>query len=203
MSRACDSRRAEAVDCGKCPNGDPVIIKYSGGGAETALQVCRRRPRTGALSADGEISLCVVECGQSQFAAPVWVDRAASDPIRDAQQIIEGDPAADHNVAALARRVGMSERHFARRFAAETGLTPGRYVQRVRIDRARDLLEAEDLGVDAIARRVGLGTAESLRRTFHRHFGTSPQTYRARFARDANPSIRTTRPTTLTGGRSR
>lgn len=121
--------------------------------------------------------------GQSQFAAPVWWSRAQAAPVREAQDLIEAEPGADHRVGVLASRVAMSERHFLRRFTAETGLTPGRYVARARVEAARRELESTDDAVAVIAGRVGFGTAESMRRTFHRHVGASPDEYRRRFNR--------------------
>jgi transcriptional regulator GlxA family with amidase domain len=118
---------------------------------------------------------------QSQFAAPVWRDRAHDGPIRRAQELIEGDPAGDHRLGVLARRVALSERHFLRRFTAELGTTPARYVADVRVDAARRELEDGTDSVAAIAARVGFGTAESMRRTFVRHLGTPPDDYRRRF----------------------
>jgi transcriptional regulator GlxA family with amidase domain len=119
--------------------------------------------------------------GQSQFATPVWSDAAATPPIRAAQVLIDTDPGADHRVGLLADRVGMSERHFTRRFADETGISPAQYVARVRVEAARRSLEATDDKVDAIATRCGFGTAETMRRTFTRRLGVSPDQYRRRF----------------------
>ncbi|MGH9270074.1 MAG: GlxA family transcriptional regulator [Ilumatobacteraceae bacterium] len=121
--------------------------------------------------------------GQSQFAAPVWRDRAQVAPVRQAQDLIESAPGGDHRVGVLASRVAMSERHFLRRFTAETGMTPARYVARVRVEAARRELESSDDPVGVIAGRVGFGTSESMRRTFHRHVGASPDDYRRRFKR--------------------
>jgi transcriptional regulator GlxA family with amidase domain len=120
--------------------------------------------------------------GQSQFATPVWVRRATRSPIRAAQSRVEADPGDDHRVAALAAAAAMSERHFARVFAAEVGETPSRFVERVRTEAARRELESTGDTLDAIAVRCGFGTAETLRRTFHRRLHTSPDAYRRRFA---------------------
>ena len=120
--------------------------------------------------------------GQSQFASPVWRTPARAEPVRRAQELIDADPAADHRVGVLATKVAMSERHFLRRFTDEVGTTPAQYVARCRLDAARRELEQTDDTVAAIARRVGFGTAESMRRTFVRHLGAAPDHYRARFA---------------------
>lgn len=119
--------------------------------------------------------------GQSQFATPVWSERATTGPIQTAQHRIDAAPADDHRLDLLARQAGMSTRHFARCFAAETGLTPGAYVARVRVEAARRALETTSATVEAVARECGFGTAETLRRTFHRQLGVSPDDYRSRF----------------------
>ena len=84
-------------------------------------------------------------------------------------------------LGVLARRVALSERHFLRRFTAELGTTPARYVADVRVDAARRELEDGTDSVAAIAARVGFGTAESMRRTFVRDLGAPPDDYRRRF----------------------
>lgn len=119
--------------------------------------------------------------GQSQFAAPTWIERAASEPVREAQLLVDAAPGEDHRVPVLAARVGMSERHFTRVFARQVGMSPARYVERVRIDAARRLLEAEPATTEAVARRCGFGTGETLRRAFHRQLGVAPDDYRKRF----------------------
>jgi transcriptional regulator GlxA family with amidase domain len=120
--------------------------------------------------------------GQSQFATPVWTRRAEHDAVREAQELIDVTPDGDHRVETLARLVGMSPRNFARVFAAQTGETPARYVERVRVDHARLILELETCGVVAVARRCGFGSAETLRRAFVRRVGVAPDDYRKRFA---------------------
>ena len=81
--------------------------------------------------------------GQSQFAGPVW-RRARLEPVRRAQDLIDTEPGGDHRVGVLAARVAMSERHFLRRFTAETGCTPARYVAQARVEAARHELETTD-----------------------------------------------------------
>lgn len=121
--------------------------------------------------------------GQTQFATPVWTPRATRAAVRDAQARVDADPGGDHRVGAMARTACLSERHFARLFAAEVGETPSRYVERVRTEAARHTLETTDDPLDAIATRCGFGTGETLRRTFQRRLHSSPDAYRRRFAR--------------------
>jgi transcriptional regulator GlxA family with amidase domain len=75
----------------------------------------------------------------------------------------------------------MSERSFARAFRREVGQTPAAYVEALRIERARDLLEDGAPSLHAVARASGFASAEVLRRAFHRHVGVSPADYRERF----------------------
>ncbi len=121
--------------------------------------------------------------GQSQFATPVWCERAESAPVRTAQELIDHEPGHDHRVDVLASRVGMSTRHFIRCFAAETGTTPAKYVTAVRLEAARRALETSNDTVESIAHRLGFGTPETMRRTFARRLGVSPDQYRQRFRR--------------------
>jgi transcriptional regulator GlxA family with amidase domain len=118
---------------------------------------------------------------QSQFSAPLRAQAAESDGIREAQHLVAEHPEGDCSVAALARAAAMSERNFARCFTAEVGMTPARYVERVRVETARRLLEDSDEGVEAIAAAAGFGTAETMRRTFLRLLRTNPTEYRRRF----------------------
>ncbi|MFB4316981.1 helix-turn-helix domain-containing protein [Actinomadura sp. 21ATH] len=84
-------------------------------------------------------------------------------------------------VADLARHAGVSERTLARRFVAETGVPPLRWLLAARVDLARELLERGDLSVAQIADRTGLGTVANLRTHFRRLVGTSPADYRRTF----------------------
>ena len=86
-----------------------------------------------------------------------------------------------HTASSLARRAAMSDRTFARRFRAEVGTTPHRWLTSQRILAARGLLEETDLGVEQIAARVGFNSAVVLREHFRREIGLAPVDYRRRF----------------------
>nr|WBO81538.1 GlxA family transcriptional regulator [Streptomyces sp. SBE_14.2] len=118
---------------------------------------------------------------QAQFSAQLEAQTARREPLRDIQQWITEHPAADLGVETLAARAGLSPRHFARAFRAETGTTPGRYVDRVRLEHARRLLEDTTSGIEEVARASGYGTPEAMRRAFLRTLGTAPTEYRRRF----------------------
>jgi transcriptional regulator GlxA family with amidase domain len=120
--------------------------------------------------------------GQAQFSAQLAGQSAERAPLRELQAWMADHLDADLSVPALAARAAMSERHFARAFKAETGMTPAAYVEALRVERARLALEGGALPIDAVARRCGFGTVETLRRAFARRLGVSPGAYRDRFA---------------------
>jgi transcriptional regulator GlxA family with amidase domain len=119
--------------------------------------------------------------GQSQFSAGLAAQAAAArEPLRDVQDWIAAHLDADLPVSLLAARACLSERHFTRAFRAETGITPAAYVESLRVERARALLE-DGQAVEVAARAVGFASAEVLRRVFHRRLGVGPSAYRERF----------------------
>lgn len=119
--------------------------------------------------------------GQSQFSVQLASQAASPGPLRDLQAWVAEHPGADLSVPALARRVHMSPRTLARAFAREVGMTPGAYVDAVRVEQARSRLESGAASLASIARDCGFGTAETMRRAFHRRLGVAPADYRARF----------------------
>ncbi|MCM3923520.1 helix-turn-helix domain-containing protein [Frankia sp. AiPs1] len=86
-------------------------------------------------------------------------------------------------LADLAAHAHVSERTLGRRFRAQTGLSPLQWLLHQRIERARELLETTDLPMDHVARRSGLGSADSLRQHLLRRTGLTPTAYRTAFAR--------------------
>jgi transcriptional regulator GlxA family with amidase domain len=119
--------------------------------------------------------------GQSQFSAPLAAQAVDAGPIESLIAWVRANLCADLSVPALARRVSMSERNFARVFVARTGQTPAGWVARVRLEAARSALEISDKPVKEIAAECGFGSAESLHHAFKRALRTSPLAYRARF----------------------
>ncbi|MFF0050976.1 GlxA family transcriptional regulator [Streptomyces sp. NPDC005498] len=118
---------------------------------------------------------------QAQFSAQLTSQIARREPLREVQHWITARPGDDLSVEALAARARLSPRHFARAFQAETGQTPGRYVERVRLEHARRLLEDTTDGVAQVAHACGYGTPEAMRRAFIKTLGTAPAEYRRRF----------------------
>jgi len=121
--------------------------------------------------------------GQSQFSERLMLPPVADPPLRRAIDAVVADPGADHQVPALARHAALSERHLSRLFATSLATTPARFVERVRVEAARERLEGSGVPVEAVARAAGFGSAETMRRAFLRVLGITPSEYRARFSR--------------------
>ena len=92
--------------------------------------------------------------------------------------------AADLSVTVLADRACLSPRHFARRFRDDYGMTPGAFVERLRLDAARQRLVSGERPIGEIAGAVGFDSADVFRRAFQRRIGVAPHAYRRRFRAD-------------------
>lgn len=119
--------------------------------------------------------------GQSQFSAPLEVRPARTPALRSVVDLVAAQPALEHTVASLAAVAGVSPRHLGRMFAAELGTTPAKFVEQVRLDHAKALLDAGS-GVAEAARAAGFGSPETMRRVFVARLGVPPSGYRDRFA---------------------
>jgi transcriptional regulator GlxA family with amidase domain len=103
--------------------------------------------------------------------------------ILNAQELIESNFAGTMKMKDLARQVGISPRHFIRRFKTATGETPLRYLQQVRVDKAKDLLETTPETINEITKIIGYENDSSFRKLFNEATGLSPSKYRSQFAR--------------------
>lgn len=119
--------------------------------------------------------------GQSQFSERLALPAGVAPPIRAVLDAIVAEPAGDHRLPHLARRAALSERHLRRLFVAQTGTTPARFTERVRVEAARELLAETATPVGTVAARCGFGSAETMRRAFLRILGVGPAEYRTRF----------------------
>jgi transcriptional regulator GlxA family with amidase domain len=119
--------------------------------------------------------------GQAQFS--VWAQSGlpVTRSLRDTLDAIVSDPGAEHTIASMAARTAVSERHLVRMFGDQVGMTPARFVEQARLEAAKVLLATGDHCQEAIARRVGFGGPDTMRRTFRRNLGISPGVYRSRF----------------------
>ncbi|CAB5283914.1 MULTISPECIES: GlxA family transcriptional regulator [Burkholderia] len=120
--------------------------------------------------------------GQAQFSAMLSMQRT-DDRFGELHAWIAEHLSADLSVPALAERARMSERSFVRHYRASTGRTPARAVEQIRVEAAQRLLGETGWPVKRIAARCGFGSEETLRRSFVRVLGVSPQEYRERFVR--------------------
>jgi transcriptional regulator GlxA family with amidase domain len=122
--------------------------------------------------------------GQSQFS--VELRRQTHDArgrFDDLHDWIRANVAADLSVSALAGVARMSPRNFARVYLHETGESPARAVEKIRIEAAIRLLESTHESIKVVAHRTGFGDDERLRRAIVKTYGVSPQNYRRRFGR--------------------
>jgi transcriptional regulator GlxA family with amidase domain len=119
--------------------------------------------------------------GQAQFSARLDVAVTANPTLRRVLDGVAAQPADDHSIEALSERAGFSVRHLTRVFRREVGLTPGRYVERVRVEAAKARLQRGDEPLATVARAVGFGSEETMRRAFRRAAVTTPADYRDRF----------------------
>jgi len=139
-------------------------------GAAVALAVAKRL-----------LVLAQRQGGQSQFS-PYLSAAAAPDALAAViQQYVMDHLAESLSVEHLAAVAGMSARNFARKFVEEMAVTPAEFVQRARIDAARNLLEGSELALKAIAWRCGFGSAARMRLVFAQRFGVTPTQYRDSF----------------------
>ncbi|HEX3367167.1 GlxA family transcriptional regulator [Phenylobacterium sp.] len=115
--------------------------------------------------------------GQSQFSALLDMG-GPNGRFADLMEWIRERLAEPLHVERLADRAAMSPRHFARAFAAETGVTPAKAVERLRLEAARVRVEAGHEPIDRVALAAGFGDPERMRRAFLRAFGQPPQALR-------------------------
>jgi transcriptional regulator GlxA family with amidase domain len=119
---------------------------------------------------------------QSQFSNVLMHQTVDHEPIQNIQNWIIDHLDEELSVETLAERALMSPRNFARVFLRETGITPAKYIEKVRLETARRRLEESRLTIDEISSECGIGSADGLRRLFLRHLKTTPSDYRKSFA---------------------
>lgn len=129
--------------------------------------------------------------GQAQYierAVPVVYESDRLGPLLDHMR---RNLHKDHRIGDLAKRAGMSERTFLRRFSEATGTTPAKWLLTARLNEARDHLESSDITVEEIATRAGFGTTTNLRHHFREQLNTTPTAYRQTFSRVPALSVST------------
>lgn len=121
--------------------------------------------------------------GQSQFSSSLTIQSDVAPRLRSLVHDIIGNPVGDLSGAALAARCSMSERSFSRAFRKQIGTTPAQFVENIRLDRAKLLLESSDWPLARIAERSGFGSLDTLHRVFQKRLSITPSFYRERFAK--------------------
>ncbi len=119
--------------------------------------------------------------GQAQFIKQAVPRPHESSRLGGLFDYMRGNLGADHSAARLAKRAGMSQRTFLRRFEAATGMTPARWLLAERLAKARDLLEGSNTPIEEIAELAGFGTTGTLRHHFRQQLATTPAAYRETF----------------------
>lgn len=123
--------------------------------------------------------------GQSPYAVMTRPMASEDGPISDCQAWIADNYAMANPVERMVKRSGLNARTFSRRFKAATGFAPIEYVQALRIEEAKQMLETDTLSVDEVGASVGYDDSASFRRVFKRGVGLSPSAYRKKFQRIA------------------
>lgn len=119
--------------------------------------------------------------GQSQFSAALSLQLSDRQPLRELHSWVLENLGKSLSVQTLAEHVTMSPRNFARIFRREMGTTPGKFVERLRIETARRRLEETPRGLKRIAQECGFSSVGSMRAVFQRVVGISPGQYRQHF----------------------
>lgn len=119
--------------------------------------------------------------GQSQFSAHLAGQSAARGVLKDTLKWMNQNPSQNMSIDILADRCAMSERNFSRVFKREIGITPGKYVEKMRVEYAANIIETQNLGFKSIAETCGFKSEEMMRRAFIRQLNIQPHLYRKNF----------------------
>lgn len=175
---------------------DPIFVKdgniYTSAGISTGMDLALALVEEDygkdiALSVARQLVLYLKRPGnQSQFSIVLTHQKADYQPIRELQEWIIDHLEEPLSVESLAEKASMSQRNFARVFLRETGITPAKYIEKLRLETARRRLEETQLTLEEISNECGVGNADALRRLFLRHMRTTPSDYRRSFATALN-----------------
>jgi transcriptional regulator GlxA family with amidase domain len=139
-------------------------------GHETALRIARFL-----------VMFLVRPGGQAQYSHMLSHQALASKPLRELQVWMLQHLRDDLTVESLAERIGMSSRHFTRVCLRETGMNPGHFVDRMRVEAAQQIIDSSSRGLKEIADSCGFRSADTMRRAFLRVLGITAAEYASRF----------------------
>jgi transcriptional regulator GlxA family with amidase domain len=139
-------------------------------GHETALKIARFL-----------VMFLVRPGGQAQYSHMLSHQAVASQPLRELQVWMLQHLREDLTVESLAERIGMSARHFTRVCLRETGMNPGQFVDRMRVEAAQQIIDSSTRGLKEVADACGFRSADEMRRNFLRVLGVTAAEYASRF----------------------
>jgi transcriptional regulator GlxA family with amidase domain len=139
-------------------------------GHETALKIARFL-----------VMFLVRPGGQAQYSHMLSHQAMTSQPLRELQVWMLQHLRDDLTVESLAERIGVSARHFTRVCLRETGMNPGQFVDRMRVEAAQQIIDSSSHGLKEIADSCGFKSADAMRRTFLRVLGVTAAEYASRF----------------------
>lgn len=126
--------------------------------------------------------------GQSQFSPLLQRRSDSGSPLRKVQDYVMANIGEPFPVERLAEIAGTSARSIARIFVKEMSLTPHEFVESIRVDQARNLLESTEVAMKTVAFDCGFASPEQMRAVFQRRLGLGPQRYRESFQTTARPT---------------
>jgi len=139
-------------------------------GHETALKIARFL-----------VMFLVRPGGQAQYSHMLSHQAISSRPLRELQVWMLEHLREDLTIDPLSQRIGMSARHFSRVCLRETGMNPGQFVDRMRVEAAQQIIDSSSRGLKEIADFCGFKSADAMRRTFLRVLGITAAEYASRF----------------------
>jgi transcriptional regulator GlxA family with amidase domain len=119
--------------------------------------------------------------GQAQYSHMLSHQAVTSRPLRELQVWMLEHLREDLTVESLAHRIGMSARHFTRVCLRETGMNPGQFVDRMRVEAAQQIIDSSSRGLKEIADACGFKSGDAMRRSFLRVLGVTAAEYASRF----------------------
>ena len=121
--------------------------------------------------------------GQSQFSSELIAQIASPDRLEDLVEWMRGHLDRPLAIESMAQRAGMSPRNFQRVFTRQCGVPPAKFVERLRVQRARLIIEDTGLPMSEIARKSGFDSEQRMRRAFRRVLGINPADHAGRVRR--------------------